>query len=226
MPNVVVKDNHLTFGGVAYFRGHAEEVEIGSIGEKRTPLTKQNYLEVKDRIPVPKIDIAKATTVEIDWSRTNKNAFDANVSAIIKGIPVGLDANDTFKKLRNDDLKLVKFSVSNNAMERAINNAPRKREDLVRWGKNARVAHQIFVVIEAETAQALNRAGSVNLSAGMNDVVEVSVDNSYSTSGYSKVRLSAGTTFAYLLAKFDWDAKLKKNRDKVVDLDDDQWSLN
>ena len=48
MPNVVVKENHLTFGGVAYFRGHAEDVEIGSIGEKRTPLTKQNYLEVKD----------------------------------------------------------------------------------------------------------------------------------------------------------------------------------
>ena len=56
MANVAVKENHLTFGGVSYFRGHAEEVEIGSIGEKRTPLTKQNYLEVKDRIPVPKID--------------------------------------------------------------------------------------------------------------------------------------------------------------------------
>ena len=35
MPNVAVHENHLKFGGVAYFRGNASAVEIGSIGEKR-----------------------------------------------------------------------------------------------------------------------------------------------------------------------------------------------
>ena len=49
-----IKDSHLTFGGVAYFRAHAEDVELGSIGERRSLVTKENYLEVKDRIPVNK----------------------------------------------------------------------------------------------------------------------------------------------------------------------------
>jgi len=34
MATAVVKDNHLKFNGVTYFRGHAEEVKIGSYGEK------------------------------------------------------------------------------------------------------------------------------------------------------------------------------------------------
>ena len=57
MSNVVVKETHLTFGGVAYYRAHAEEVEIGSIGEKRKPLFKSNYLEVKDRVLVPELGL-------------------------------------------------------------------------------------------------------------------------------------------------------------------------
>lgn len=88
MANVVVKENHLTFGGVRYFRGQAEEVELGSIGEKRTPITGQHYLEVKDRIPPRKFDAVKSTVVDIDFSRTSSNAFDTAVSVIVKGVPV------------------------------------------------------------------------------------------------------------------------------------------
>jgi hypothetical protein len=72
MANVVVAENHLTFGGIAYFRGGAENAEIGSSGEKRQPITKQNYLEVKDRIPIAKISMTRATVADIDFTKPRK----------------------------------------------------------------------------------------------------------------------------------------------------------
>lgn len=225
MANVSVHENHLTFGGLSYFRGNAEEVEIGSIGEKRTPLTKQNYLEVKDRIPVPKIDVAKATVAEIDFTKTSKSAFNTVVSALIKGVPVKFNGDATFDKLRSGELKLVKLSVETNAMKNAANKAPRALKDLIEWGNDARIAHEVFVVMEASMANQFDNNVAVDLSAGVKGL-EAKVGGSGSGSGTTSVVLSRGTCFAYLLAKIDWDAKQKKNQTRIVDLDDDQWSFS
>ncbi|MEN8225539.1 MAG: hypothetical protein ABFS05_09300 [Bacteroidota bacterium] len=225
MSNVVVKEAHLTFGGVAYFRAHAEEVEIGSIGEKRKPLTKQNYLEVKDRVQVPEKEIIQATVTEIDFNKTSKSAFNLNASAIIKGVPVKLDSDAVFRKLKAGELKLVKFSISNNDMKRAMNNSPQKLQDLIAWGNNARVVLQVFVVIEAKLADEFTRDMGIGISAGIKGL-EAEVGGCFAASGSSRITLSQGTCFAYLLAKPDWDARKKKDRTRVVDLDDDQWGLN
>jgi hypothetical protein len=220
-----VHENHLTFGGVAYFRGHAEEVEIGSIGEKRTPLTKQNYLEVKDHIPVPKIGVAKATAVEIDFTKTTKTAFNTVVSAIIKGVPVKLNGDATFDKLRSGELKLVKFSVETSDMVKAANDAPRALDELIGWGNDARIAHEVFVVMDASLSNVFDNDIRVDLSAGVKGM-KAKVGVGTSGAGSTEVELSQGTCFAYLLARIDWDAKQKKNQTRIVDLDDDQWSLN
>ncbi len=225
MANVVVKENHLTFGGVAYFRGHAEEVQIGSIGEKRTPLTKQNYLEVKDQIPVDNIPVTRSTVAEIDFTQTSQSAFDLVVSAIVKGVPVKFSGDATFDKLRSGELKLVKFSVANNDMEKAANKSPQKLQDLIEWGNDARIAHQVFIVMEASLANQFDNNVAVDLSVGAKGL-EAQVGGSGSTSGSTKVQISKGTCFAYLLVKIDWDATQKKNQTKIVDLDDDQWSFS
>lgn len=225
MANVVVAENRLTFGGVSYFRGHAEEVEIGSIGEKRTPLTKMNYLEVKDRIPVPKINVARSTVTEIDFAKTTKASFGATVAAIIKGVPVKFSGGATFDKLRSGELKLVKFSVTTEDMKKAANAAPKALENLIEWGNDARIAHQVFIVMEATLATLFDNNVTVELSAGVSGM-EATVNGGSSASGGTKVRIAPGTGFAYLLAKIDWDAKQKKNQTKIVDLDDDQWSFS
>jgi hypothetical protein len=225
MANVVVAENHLTFGGVAYFRAHAEEVEIGSIGEKRQPITKQNYLEVKGRIPVPKIAVAQSTVVGIDFTKTSKSAFNTVVSAIIQGVPVKFSGDATFDKLKSGSLKLVKFSILSNDMKEAANNSPQAIQDLIEWGDNARIATQVFIVMEAALANQFNNNVTVNLSAGVKGL-EAKVGGSGSTSGTTTVQISNGTCFAYLLAKIDWDASQKKNKTKIVDLDDDQWSFS
>ncbi len=225
MAKVVVKDNHLNFNGINYFRGGSEEVEIGSIGEKRTPLTKMNYLEVKSRIPAAKIESTTSTIVDIDMTKTTKSAFNATVSAIVKGVPVKFNGGVTYDKIKKNELKLVKFSVSNNAMKTAANNSPKAIDDLINYGNDARIAHQIFVVMEADMATKFDNNQSVDLTVGKG-IVEASVNGSSGASGVTKVSLSPGTTFAYLLVKIDWDAKQKKNKTKIVDLDDDQWSFS
>jgi hypothetical protein len=225
MAKVVVKDNHLNFGGVTYFRGHAEEVEIGSYGEKRTPITKMNYLEVKGRIPVPKIDVATSTVVDIDFSQTSKSAFNTTVSAIVQGIPVKFSGDATFEKLKKGELKLVKFSVLNNAMKEAANNSPKAIDDLINYGNDARIAHQVFVVMEASLATKFDNNVTADLSVG-GGALQATVNGSHAKSGETTVKINAGTGFAYLLVKVDWDAKQKKNKTKIVDLDDDQWSFS
>ena len=225
MANVAVKENHLTFGGVSYFRGQAEEVELGSIGEIRRPITKQNYLEVKDRIPIAKIDVANAAVVEIDFTKTSKSVFNAMVSAIVKGVPVKFNGDTTFDKLRSGSLKLVKFSVANNKMIKAANNSPQKLKYLIEWGNDARIAHQAFFVVEASLANQIGNNTTVDLSAGVKGL-EAKVGGSGTGSSTTTVQISKGTCFAYLLAKIDWDAKQKKNQTKIVDLNDDQWGLS
>lgn len=225
MSNVVIKENHLTFGGVAYYRAHAEEVEIGSIGEKRSPLFKQNYLEVKDRVLVPEKNIIKATVAGIDFTKSSRSAFRLQAKAIIDGVPAQLDGDAVFNKLRAGELKLVKFSITNNEMKKSINNSPEALQSLRLWGNRSRVALQVFIVIEAKLAEAFDRDINIGLSAGISGL-KAEVGAGFAASGKTSVTLSKDTCFAYLLAKVRWDGKNKKDRKQIIDLDDDQWGLS
>ena len=220
MAKVAVRDNHLNFGGVTYFRGHAEQVRIGSYGEKRTPLTKMNYLEVKGQIPVPKINVATATVVDIDTAQTTSSAFSAAVSAIVSGVPVKFSGEATFNKLKTNELKLVKFSVMNNAMQAAVNDSPNALKNLADYGKDARIAHQLFVVMDQTTATKFDHDVSVNLSAGKGGL-QATVGGSSKGSAETTVEVADGTGFAYLLLSLDWD----KKKTRLEDTDIDQWSL-
>lgn len=223
MSNVVVKENHLTFSGVSYFRAHAEEVEIGSIGEVRRPLVRQNYLEVKDRILVPEENIIEATVADIDFEKTSKTDLGIGATAIVDGVPVKMDADATFEKLRKGELKLVKFSISNNAMRNAANKSPDQLKDLKRWGRKARIAHQVFIVIDASLASNFNRSGGAKISAGA-EGLNANVNVGSSASGFTTVKLSKDTCFAYLLLKIEWEKK--QSDPKILDLNDDQWGTS
>jgi hypothetical protein len=230
MPNVVLKDNHLTFGGKAYFRCNADDVYApGCIGEKRTPWLKENYLEVKDLIPVNKIDVIRSSVIGLDTSNLSTGDVGANIKAIVPvgGVPVPatLGVDDAFKKLKSSEIKLVKFSVMNNDMMKAANNSPDKIQSLINWGDDARIAIEVFVAMDATLATKFANDASVTLSAGVDKVVKATVGAGGSGSGGTTVQMT-NMGFAYLLAKIDWDAHEKKNQTRIVDLDDDQWSLS
>lgn len=225
MANVNVKENHLTFDGVKFFRGNAGVVQLGCIGEKRDPIGGQNYLEVKDQIPAIKFKVAKSTVVDIDFKKSSESAFNTAAKAIVKGVPVQFNNKNSIKKFKSGELKLVKLSVLNNNMKKAANNSPRKLQSLINWGKDARIAHQVFVVMDAKMANKYDNNVDVDISVGV-EGLEAKVSSRGKFSGETKVKLSKDTCFAYLLAKIDWNAKQKKNKTKIVDLNDDQWGFN
>ena len=43
-----IKDNHLHFDGINLFRGNANNVQLGSVGGKKTPSTLENYLQGRE----------------------------------------------------------------------------------------------------------------------------------------------------------------------------------
>lgn len=215
----VIKDNHLKFNGKSYFKAGAESVELGSYGEKKSPLTKANYLEVQGHVPYDKLKVRTATVVDIDFKQSSEKDFQANVIATAAGGNV----NTAYKRLDKGELKLVKFEVELVDMKNALNDAPAVRDNLDKYGNDARVCHQIFVVLEATVATKI--ASSTSLAAaGSNGALTVTAKATVKNEKDTVVTLSKGTTYAYLLAKLDWD---KKNGNKVVDkLTDDQFSLN
>jgi hypothetical protein len=113
----------------------------------------------------------------------------------------------------------------NNDMMKAANNSPQKLQSLIEWGNDARIAHQVFIVMEASLANQFANNVTVDLAVGAKGL-EAKVGGSVSSSGTTTVQIAKGTCFAYLLAKIDWDAKEKTNQTKIVDLDDDQWSFS
>ena len=137
-----------------------------------------------------------ATVVDIDFTKTSKSAFNTAVSAIVEGLPVKFSGDATFDKMKSGELKLVKFSVSNNDMKEAANNSPQRLQDLIEWGDDARIAHQVFIVMEASLANQFNNNITVDLSAGVKGL-EAKVGGSGSASGGTAVRISKGTCFAY-----------------------------
>lgn len=218
----VIKDNHMKYNGKTYFRAGSEDVQIGSYGEKKTPLTKSNYLEVQDRIPTPKLKIREALIVDIDFKQSTKTDIEANInkSVVFKG-----SVSTAYEDLRNDKLKLVKLVIENEDIKDAINSSPKVIEDLKVYGNDSRVCHQVFIVLEASLARTVTTSTKFDVS-GTDGSLKISVSGGTSKSTTAEITLSAGSTFAYGIVKLDWDASQKKNWKKVVKATDDQWSLN
>lgn len=219
---VKIKNSHLVYTGKSYFRASGEDVVIGAYGEKRTPVGKPNYLERKAVLPdaaLAKLKIIQATVVDIDQIAASKTEIEAQLSG---RQVVNTGGKITYEALRDSKLKLVKLTVDSDHLRRdVLNNAPVVLENLKNWGANARIAHQIFVVMEASLAEQFTKGGSFNVSA-TNGAVTVTAQGQTSTTRTTSITLKPGTTFAYLLLKCTWD----KDKKKLADCNDDQHGLN
>jgi len=209
----VVHNSYLVFNGVHYFRGHAESVVIGSYGEKRTPLSQQNYLEVQSDLPAERLKVNAVTIVDIDFSRSR----EADIKLGLKSADTGVSGSAALGDLKTGKLKLVKLEMRLGDLKTVVNGLPAVLGNLKSFRADARVAHQIFVVLEATLAQTFAASGDISFTR-TGSSLKMSAAASASASGSSTVTLSSGTTFAYLLANPDWD----RGRDRIEKFTDDQ----
>jgi hypothetical protein len=232
MARVVVKSNHLTYDGKSYFCGGAEDVLLGSYGEKRTPLTKQNYLDVQGTIPASRLKVRKPVECIIDFANSDKFSISLSgvAEGLINGVPVKAsvsgDASVDFGS--SGHLRLVKFLVENEDMERAIEDSPTVLDRLRSYGNDARICHEVFVAMEASLSEGLIASGSLTLS-GSAGIEGLKISGTETLSGgktrTTTVTMSSPTTFAYLLLKIDWNHSGFKKTD-IDKLSTDQWSFS
>lgn len=217
----VIHNAHLTFNGIQYFRAAAESITIGAYGEKRTPLTGQNYLEAQDDLPASSLVVRQATIADIDFTRSKA----ADVKAGLRVVNSSVDVNAAFNGLKEGSLKLVKLEMRLADVRDAVNGSSAALRDLRDYGRDARVAHQIFVVMEATLAQTFAAATNIDFARERDNnkgLLKITATASASVGGSTFVTLSAGTTFAYLLAKPDWE----RRKERVEKFVDDQWSFS
>ncbi len=214
-----VKDNHLHLDGINLFRGNANVVQLGSVGEKKTPATQENYLSVEANIPVKKLDVHNVTVLTLNGVRIS----GADVSASVDVPKVGtLSASAVAAKLTENALKLVKIDVLPRNAVAAANESPKVLDALRRAGRAGRIAHQVITVMDASTAETVRRGGTFSIESG-DGGPELTVRAG--GTDVATVEISSGATFAYLLLKPKWDANQQKNWTRIEDWEDDQWSL-
>jgi hypothetical protein len=221
MSGIAITERNLKFAGRSFFRGGAPEVQLGSFGEKNTSITKINRLEVQGHITIPKIKIKKATIVEIDFNKTTKKEFlaDVKVAVVFKGSP-----ETAYEDMVDNKLKLVWLTVENETVRKEVNDSPNVLDKLIKYGNDARVAGDIFVVMKAELAKTFESSNSIGLSVNAG-IVKITAGLKLGSSGDYEYTMSPGSTFAYALLKPHWDANLKKNKTKIVKFTDDDQGL-
>lgn len=224
MATARISNTHLHFNGVNYFRGKSTNVKLGSYGEKKTPIAKENYLEIQGNIPAKNIAKASAHVIQIDSESYSKLNFGADVTALVNGVPTTFSGDAAIEKLKKAELKLVQFSVTMNQMKNAVNKSSNAIENLKNYGGDARIAPEIFVILAANLATQITSSGSVDISAE-GEGIKASVNGSGSGTSKTSVVLPEGSSFAYLLAKIDWKMKFLK-KVEVEKLTDDQWGMS
>lgn len=211
---VEVHDTFLKYGTKNYFIAGADTVQLGAYGEKKSPVGKANYLEVQDQLPGGKLDgkIKSVSIVTIDFANEFKAATESAISGL-KVVEVG--SSVSYEKLKSGHLKLVHLVILAGDVKNAVNGSPAALRNLESYGSDARIAHEIFVVLEATTADKLVAGTDFNVT-GTVEGIKISASGEASTSRPTTVTLSPGTTFAYLLVKLDWN-KGKTKLDKCTD---------
>lgn len=212
-----IRDSHFHYNGVNYFRGHADAVLLGDVGEKKTPSTQQNYLAVQGNVPRRKLEIERAT--RIDLHGTDIDTRDLKFGITVPGVG-RLDVGALARQIEDRSLSLVKLEVLPRDIVAAANDSPEVIDALQRAGSRARLVHQVFVLMQAKTAVGFTSGGPFGVTGSAGSLTV----SSGSASGVT-VTIEPGSTFAYLMLKPKWDAHLKKNKDCIDDWEDDQWSL-
>jgi hypothetical protein len=221
--DIKIRDSHLHFEGVNYFRGNASRVLLGDVGDKKTPGTQENYLDVRGNVVRKNLRIHKLTRLSLK----NVQVAGADIGGGLTIDGLGwLSAGAVASALREDELQLVHVSVLPKDIVALVNANPKNAlEPLKACGNGGRIVHQVFAILAAKTAVTLAASARFDVTA---TVGGLTITGTGGVGGGAGVvtRIDAGNSFAYLLLKPKWDANLQKNwRFVEAAGGDDQWSL-
>lgn len=223
MSEVNITSSSFKYGTISYFRGKAENVEMGSFGEKKAPFGGAAYLSVQNKVKSEYLNgrVRFATRCQIDWSRQSQTAVDANDISYF-GLDVKGAISGSYSKAKSASLDLVKFAIDEGPLKTMLNNdADGARNFLRDEGSDGRIVPEIWVVMDAKLAEHFQTATSISVAGTVNGV-SADITASGGSQGSQTITISKGSTFAYLLFRVKtWNAA----KTRIEDLEDDTVGL-
>jgi hypothetical protein len=206
--SVKITNHYFEFGGLKYFRENAQNVELGSYGEKKDPIGPSSHLDVENRVSRGYLvgRVKFNTRARIAWEEAT--AADVEAEGKVKFFGIGLEvAGDaSYANAKTAKLDLVNFAIDEGPLKLMLNqDATAARDFLAKEGADGRVGSEVWVAMSGELAEhfATNASKSTTVRAVGNDLSITVAGGKY---GSQTVRLSRGTTFAYKLHKVkDWN---------------------
>ncbi len=218
-----LNNKRFKYRGTSYFVAGSHKCQIGSAGEKRSPLGKPKNIDVHNQINPEKIGTLNSRIIEVDLDVKNHTGLGALIPLTLSGVPLPIDIDHVNNKLTKGDLKLAHIWVSEPQLKKAANDSPRLLDDLIDWGNDARLVNEIFVVVEASVAEKFQSNPSFNIGASLGGFIGAQIGGDGGRAGRVDITLAPDSVFAYQLADIVWDAKAKKKRKKIKKLNDDQF---
>jgi hypothetical protein len=213
MKVAVLKNKTLVFNHWSYFLASAENVTLGSYGEKKTPVGKPNYLLKERDFDLSGAEINSVEEVKLDVSKTRKGDFELAANAIVAGGNVQL----TYDNFKEGKLVLMKFSVSLGEVKDIFNSSAEKSKKAIRElrdMKKPRIVNQVFVIVSAEFARSISTTVNFKIKATIKGI-DIEPSGSHTGSSKSKVSISSGTVFAYGLL----EPVFKKPKAKATEIE-------
>jgi hypothetical protein len=212
-------DNHFRFEGIAYFRGHADAVQLGDAGEKRQPASQPSHLAVQACVARDTLPMGRASLIDVHAIAFSGS--DIGTSVVVPGVGT-LGASTLARQLADQTLALVKLETAAEDIVAAADESPAVIAALVRAGSKGRLVHQVFVILEMKTALHFTCASSFEANGAG---TAWSITGTRADGSRTVLTIVPGTTFAYLLLKPKRAANQQRHETRIEAWEEESWSL-
>ena len=207
-----ITDNYFEFGNQKYFRGNAHLVQPGTYGEKKDPVGPRAYLDPQNKVQAEYLAsrIQHGTIATVDWSEADKPTVEVNGLLTFFGLNGKIDANGTYEKVKNANLRLANLFIAEGPLKAMLNtDADGARKYLADEGRDGRIVSEVWVGMEVALAEHFGTYASTSWSVKAAGA-ELQITVTGGKNGAQTITLSSGTAFAFKLHKVkDW------NKDKT-----------
>jgi hypothetical protein len=195
MKIATLKNKTLVFTHWSYFLASAENVTLGSYGEKKTPIGKPNYFLKHRDFDLSGAEISSVEEIKLDVTKTKKGDFHLAADAKVAGGNVGV-SYDNFKEGK---LVLMKFGISLGEVKDCFNSTAEKSKKAIqelKGMKKPRIVNQVFVIVSAEFARNISTSAEFKIKSTIKGIdIEPGIKHTGETN--VKISISPGTVFAY-----------------------------
>lgn len=217
--------NHIKFNGNRYFTRSSTEVQVGTYGQKKAPVTEQNYI-----LPYADLDYrgGRDRNGPHSFQATSGFRFNHNgsIKLPLKGLNLEIDDNAFVRMMREGACTFVNVSMDGlHDLTRQVN-ADRSVKEKFKWRNDYRIVHDIIRVKSCTVAGLLKHGGGAIGDVNIFDLVGIKGNDQGAAAASVNFKFAKDTVIGYRLLKPVWDKRSKRKRRDIITWEDDNQGLN